>query len=121
MWRLIYNLLVHSALPFFVLFALTRKKIRRNFFERLFPVPVDDRLKDAIWIHAASVGEAVVAENFLSYARTMARNDFIITTNTYYTRDLLRKKFGGSIDVFSLPFDLPFSLTRFIGASTFSA
>ena len=49
------------------------------------------------------------------------KNAFIVTTNTYYARDLLRKKFAGSLDVFSLPFDLPYSLTRFIGTSTFAA
>jgi 3-deoxy-D-manno-octulosonic-acid transferase len=121
MWRLIYNLLIHACLPFFFLFSLTQKKIRKTFRERLLPVPPRSRLKDAIWIHAASVGEAIIAETFINYARPRVKNAFIVTTNTYYTRDLLRKKFAGSLDVFSLPFDLPYSLKRFIGTSTFAA
>lgn len=121
MWRLIYNLLVYSALPFFILFGLARKKIRRNFFERLAPEPPDKALTKPIWIHAASVGEAFIAENFVNYVRPKVKNDFIITTNTYYTRDLLRKRFQGSIAVFSLPFDLSYSIRRFIGTSAFAA
>ncbi len=121
MWRLIYNLLIHAFLPFFLLFSLTQKKIRANFRERLFPAPARSRLKGAIWIHAASVGEAIVAETFINYARPRVKNAFILTTNTYYTRDLLRKKFAGSVDVFSMPFDLPYSLNRFIGSSSFAA
>ncbi len=118
MWRLIYNLLIHACLPFFLLFSLTQKKIRKNFRERLFPAPAAGKLHGAIWIHAASVGEAVVAETFINYARPRVKNAFVVTTNTYYTRDLLRKKLAGSADVFSLPFDLPYSLGRFIGSSS---
>ncbi len=118
MWRLIYNLLIHAVLPFFLLFSLTQKKIRKTFRERLFPAPAGDRLEGAIWIHAASVGEAIIAETFINRARSMVGNPFVVTTNTYYARDLLRKKLAGSADVFSLPFDLPYSLNRFIGAST---
>lgn len=117
MWRLTYNLLIHAALPFFFLFALTQKKIRRNFRERLLPAPASCALKHAIWIHAASVGEAIVAETFINYARPRVKNAFVVTTNTYYTRDLLRKKFAGDVEVRSLPFDLPYSLRRFIGSS----
>src|SRR5208337_3638544 len=121
MWRLIYNLLIHACLPPFFLFSLTQKKIRKTFRERLLPAPARSRLKDAIWIHAASIGEAIIAETFINYARPRVKNAFIVTTNTYYTRDMLRKKFAGSLDVFSLPFDLPYSLKRFIGTSTFAA
>jgi len=121
MWRLIYNLLAHSALPFFVPFGLAQKKMRPNFFERLAPEPPDKALIEPVWIHAASVGEAFIAENLVNYVRPRVKNDFIITTNTYYTRDLLRKRFQGSIPVFSLPFDLPFSLGRFMGGRSFAA
>ena len=121
MWRLTYNLLVHILFPFFFLFSFTQKKIRKNFHERLFPAPAGMRLKDAVWIHAASVGEAVVAETFINHARQRVKHAFVVTTNTYYTRDLLRKKFAGSVGVFSLPFDLPYSLKRFIGSSSFAA
>ena len=121
MRRLIYNLLVLAALPFFVPLLALKRKTRHNLAERIFPQRVGDRLKRAVWIHAASVGEAVVAENLIGFLRTKADNPIVITTNTYYTRDLLRRKLGASADVFSLPLDIPFSIGRFMGAADFAA
>jgi 3-deoxy-D-manno-octulosonic-acid transferase len=121
MWRLIYNLCVWAILPLFAAFSLTRKKIRGNFLERVFPAPLKGAPADIVWIHAASLGEAVIAENLVSYMRGAIPNPFLITTNTYYTRDLLRKKLGDGVKVRSLPFDLSCSINRFMGASTFAA
>ena len=55
------------------------KKIRKTFHERLLPAPGRGSLKDAISIHAASVGEAVIAETFINYARPRIDNAFIVT------------------------------------------
>ncbi len=121
MRRLIYSLLVWAALPIFAPFFLAKAKIRRNFSERIFPKPAGDGLKRAIWIHAASVGEAVVAENLMGFLRPRTPSPFVVTTNTYYTRDMLRRTLGGSAQVFSLPFDLSFSIRRFIGEADFAA
>jgi 3-deoxy-D-manno-octulosonic-acid transferase len=121
MWRLIYNICIHALLPFFVCFALFKRKIRKNLLERLFPVSESETSTDAVWIHAASLGEAVIAENLIGYLRNRISNPFLVTTNTYYTRDLLRKRLGDRVTVRSLPFDLPFSIRRFMGTSTFAA
>ncbi len=115
MWNVAYNVLIILLLPFFLLFALTRRKIRKSLVERLLPQPLGHDQKDLIWIHAASVGEAVIAENIVNSMSNRVRPEqFLVTTNTYYTRDLLRRKWGSKIAVFSLPFDLPFSLNRFM-------
>lgn len=121
MWRLIYNICIHAILPFFVCFALFKKKIRKNLLERLLPAPGNEAPGDVVWIHAASLGEAVIAENLIGYLRPRISNAFLVTTNTYYTRDLLRKRLGDRVAVRSLPFDLPFSINRFMGTSTFAA
>ena len=121
MWRLTYNICIWVILPFFAVFSLTKKKIRKNFLERLFPAPADGTRANAVWIHAASLGEAVIAENLLAHIRHRIPNPFLVTTNTYYTRDLLKKRLGDRAEVRSLPFDLPFSINRFIGTSTFAA
>ena len=118
MWKLIYNVLLHVLLPFFVLFSLTRPKIRKNLRERLLPERIEPGFSEAWWIHAASVGEAVIAENLLNYLQgTGGQEKFLITTNTYYTRDLLRTRLSGRARVCSLPFDIPFSLRRLIGGA----
>jgi 3-deoxy-D-manno-octulosonic-acid transferase len=121
MWKIAYNVGILCALPFFTLLALFKKKIRMNFMERLFPAPVDRTARGGIWVHAASVGEAVIAENLISYMTRESGRPFVITTNTYYTRDLLRKRFRDPIEVCSAPLDLPFSIRRFIGSRRFEA
>ena len=122
MWKVTYNIVINIVLPFFIIFALMKVKIRKNLAERLFFSTKQSDIKDAIWIHAASIGEAVIAETLVNYMRSHLNfNHFIITTNTYYTRDLLRKKFNNNIDVFSLPLDLTYSIRHFINGSTFKA
>jgi 3-deoxy-D-manno-octulosonic-acid transferase len=122
MWKIIYNILVHLFLPFFVVFSLTRPKIRKNLGERLLPERLKTMLSGAYWIHAASVGEAVIAENLLNYLhRRDGHEKFLITTNTYYTRDLLRTRMGDRAYVCSLPIDIPFSIRRLIGVVAFKA
>lgn len=122
MWKIVYNILLHVFLPFFLLFSLTQKKIRSNLAERLWSSTNNADLKGAIWIHAASIGEAVIADTVVNYMRNRSGFDnFLITTNTYYARDMLRKKLNNRISVYSLPFDLTYSLKHFIGTSTFKS
>ena len=120
MWKVTYNIIINIILPFFILFSLTKTKIRKNLAERLFNSTKHAAIKNAIWIHAASIGEAVIAETLINYMKYHNYFDnFIVTTNTFYTRDLLRKKLDSSIKVFSLPFDLAYSIKHFINGSTF--
>lgn len=122
MWKIIYNLLAHLALPVFIIFGLTQKKIRKNLFERLFVTTKKAPFKNAMWIHAASVGEAALAENLINYMRKYTDlQHFVVTTNTYYTKDMLRAKFSGNVPVFSMPLDLSYLVNRFIATSHFKA
>ncbi len=79
-------------------------------------------MRDVLWIHAASVGEAVIAENLVNYmSNRTGFSRFVITTNTDYTRDLLMKRFDQRVQVLYLPFDLPCAVNRFMKGSTFMA
>ncbi len=122
MWKIVYNILANLALPIFVLFSLTQKKIRKNLLERFLATTRNANLKDAVWIHAASVGEGAIAENLIRYMRKRGNQEpFLVTTNTYYTKDLLRAKFGENVAVFALPFDLTYTIRHFMARSTFKA
>lgn len=122
MWKITYNFLIHLALPIFILYGLTKKKIRKNLFERLSTTTKKTPITDALWIHAASVGEAAIAENLIHYMRkNTAMHRFVVTTNTYYTKDMLKVRFGNDIPVFSLPLDLSYLINRFIATSHFRA
>jgi 3-deoxy-D-manno-octulosonic-acid transferase len=119
MWRVIYNVLITLCFPFFVLYGLTRQKIRKNLLERLFPSIKKSDIDNALWIHAASIGEAIIADNLIKYMIKEGRTDtFLITTNTYYTRELLLKKTEAPIQAHALPFDLLFSIKRFLNQGT---
>jgi 3-deoxy-D-manno-octulosonic-acid transferase len=122
MWKITYNLFAHLALPIFIIYGLTRKKIRKNLFERLSATTKKTPFNNALWIHAASVGEAAIAENLIHYMRKNTNmRHFVVTTNTYYTKDMLRVRFGNDIHVFSLPLDLSYLINRFIANSDFKA
>jgi 3-deoxy-D-manno-octulosonic-acid transferase len=124
MWKIAYNAGILVALPFFAVLSLFKKKLRTNFLERLRPMPSDQAARGGIWVHAASIGEAVIAENIIGYFRqteVASAASIVITTNTHYTRDLLRKKLRDSVEVFSAPLDLPLSIKRFLGKRRFDA
>ncbi|HVN95613.1 MAG TPA: glycosyltransferase N-terminal domain-containing protein [Syntrophorhabdaceae bacterium] len=115
MWRLIYNAFVTLTLPLFVAFGLTKQKIRKNLFERLVPRASAHPSVRPIWVHGASVGEAMIAENLIQQIIKAAITDeFLITTNTYYTKDLLAKRQGNKSYVAALPLDIIWSVKRFL-------
>jgi len=119
MWQIIYNVLITLCFPFFVLYALTRQKIRKNLLERIFPSIKQSDIDKTLWIHAASIGEAMIADNLIKYMLKEGQvNRFLITTNTHYTRDMLLKKKQASIQIYALPFDLLFSVKRFLKQGT---
>jgi len=123
MWRIIYNLLAHISLPFFVFFSIFKKKLRKNFHEKLLTTTKSNPVKDAIWIHAASIGEAAIAETLIRFMEEQKKLNFqyLLTTNTYYTKELLLKRAGKNVHVFFLPLDLPYIIRHFIDGSTFRA
>jgi 3-deoxy-D-manno-octulosonic-acid transferase len=119
MWQIIYNVLITLCFPFFVLYGITRQKIRKNLLERIFPSIKKSDIDNALWIHAASIGEAIIADNLIKYMLKEGQtNRFLITTNTHYTRDMLLKKKQASIQIYALPFDFLFSVKRFLKQGT---
>ena len=92
MWKLIYNILSLCALPFLLIIGLTNAKMKPNFQRRLLPAD-SSAYRGALMIHGASIGEAVIARTFADYLSVnegAAR--FLITTNTYYAEEMLKKK-----------------------------
>jgi 3-deoxy-D-manno-octulosonic-acid transferase len=117
MWKIAYNLLTFAAFPLFALYSLSQAKIRRNFRDRLFGRPKAGDLDGALWIHAASIGEAVIAQNLLSYLRASSPlRKYIVTTNTDYARDLAESRIHG-VPAYALPFDFALSMRRFLSRS----
>jgi 3-deoxy-D-manno-octulosonic-acid transferase len=119
MWQIIYNILITLCFPFFVLYGLTRQKIRKNLLERLWPSTNKSDIDNALWVHAVSIGEAVIADNLIKFMANKGQTQrFLITTNTYYTRELLLKKTQAPIQTYALPFDFLFCVKRFLNQGT---
>lgn len=110
MWKIIYNVLITPCFPFFLLYGLIKNKIRKNLLERLLPSTQKSDIDNSLWIHAASIGEAIIADNLIQYIAKQQPYTFLITTNTHYAMELLQKK---SMQTYALPFDLIFSIKRF--------
>ncbi len=115
MWKITYNVFTICVLPFFVLYALTKQKIRSNLRERLLPDTGGEGTDTQIWIHAASIGETVIADNLIQCLKDKnSPGQFLVTTNTYYAKELLQKKGRARVQVHALPFDFFFSMKRFL-------
>lgn len=114
MWKITYNILTFAALPFFLLYALLKKKVRKNILERLAPPAIAGKHR-MLWVHAASIGEALIAESLVNYMReNTAFQHFLITTNTHYAGELLERKLGDHAVVQSLPLDFIYSIRRLL-------
>lgn len=116
MWKLIYNIFTLCALPFLVLVGLTNAKMKPNFRRRLMPRG-DNMPAGSVMIHGASIGEAVIARNLADYlSSTGGLSRFLITTNTYYAEEMLKKRMAQGYELMceTLPFDLHFSVCRFL-------
>lgn len=119
----IYNLLLPVALllgfPSFIIKGIKRGGLARNFRQRFGFFSAETlasvREKDAIWIHAVSVGEMFLAFKIVEALREKAPNQHLIvstTTTTGFT--LAAEKASESITVIHNPVDLPFVTSRVI-------
>lgn len=113
---ILYKLMMHLLLPFvFVrLYWRGRKNpaYRLRWKERLgfYRKPV----KQVIWVHAVSVGEAEAAAPLICALQQRYPDDRILITSTTPTgSERVRNKYP-AVEHCYLPFDLPFTMQRFL-------
>jgi 3-deoxy-D-manno-octulosonic-acid transferase len=116
LYTLIYSIVLLCLLPFEY---LKRPKGLRNrwLMERLGYVSLENikpRSKK-IWIHAVSVGEVIASIPFIHEVKEkMPAVDLILTTVTDTGQNIARERLSGTAEIHYLPFDLPFSIKRFM-------
>ncbi|RUL70991.1 lipid IV(A) 3-deoxy-D-manno-octulosonic acid transferase [Dyella choica] len=116
--RYLYTLLMYLATPLIVLRLLTRGMRYGNYHQRwperfgIFKAP---DLRGSIWVHAVSVGEVNAAEPLIKALRQDYPNaPLVVTTVTPTGSARVQQLFGNSVFHVYLPYDLPFSVQRFL-------
>lgn len=116
--RTVYTLLLYLATPI-VLFRLAWRGWRapaywQRWGERFGFIPVQ-RSGPAIWIHAVSVGEAVLAAPLIrALHQRYPTFSLVVTTTTPTGSERIRNLFGGKVFHVYAPYDLPGPVRRFL-------
>ena len=120
----VYNLLLAILSPLLFPYALARSWFRgirgERLWERLGRLPASfqqtgrQTRRDAIWLHAVSVGETTSAQSLLGRLRaSLPGVPVYLSTTTPEGRRVAEEKLSSLIDgVFYLPLDIPYTLRR---------
>ncbi len=122
MFRILYNLFFPLGFIFFIpgLWFKYRNRPgwKNTFSERfgIFPAERKKELEDfhgAIWVHAVSVGEAVVALSLVrAYLKEHPERKFVISTTTTTGQELVRKQLPENCAVIFCPVDFIWMVRR---------
>lgn len=113
---LIYNSLLPFVLllgfPSFIIKGLRRGGLKRNFRQRFGHFRPEIRKtiagKDAIWIHAVSVGEVFLALKIIEAIQSLNPNQYIVLTTTTTTGHAVAdEKASDTLSIIHNPVDLP--------------
>jgi|Deesub1362B_J571_1020462.scaffolds.fasta_scaffold00011_81 3-deoxy-D-manno-octulosonic-acid transferase len=117
--RPLYNLLFFIILPFILPYYYFRKpaEIRKRWLKERFGFINSNRTKEnppkeRIWLHAVSVGEAIAARPLMSLL--LKETELFVTTVTDTGQKVAREFLKDKAEVLFAPFDLSFSVKRFI-------
>jgi 3-deoxy-D-manno-octulosonic-acid transferase len=118
--RHIYSLILFVLLPLVLLRLLILGFRTPAYWNRW-----DERLgfgkkiesdKPLIWLHAVSVGEVEAAVPLINGLRNcLPEYKFLITTVTPTGAETVRRRFTDSVQHLYLPYDIPFSVSHFLG------
>lgn len=120
--RFIYNLIFPLAFIFFVpgiiIKLIRRPGYKKTFMER-FAVFSSEKKKllaeyhGAVWVHAVSVGECVIAAALIEkWQKSNPERKFILSTTTTTGQELARKKVSQGVEVIYCPIDFIFFVRK---------
>lgn len=111
----LYDLAYFLAALLYVPFLICKGKFHAGFFTRLGFLPFERGTERPVWIHAVSVGEAMVARRLAEdLRRRMGGVRFVISTVTP-TGNSIARSFATEKDaVIYSPLDFSFAVSRFI-------
>ncbi|MCX7944885.1 MAG: hypothetical protein N2746_10305 [Deltaproteobacteria bacterium] len=93
-------------------------RIRNTIFDRLYIFKKEKGTISSIWFHGASAGDILSIKPVIEFFYNRYKRDYgiLISSNTESGRDIVRKFFPSDIKFAYLPFDLSFSINRFLEA-----
>ena len=117
MWKIIYNFFLPLGFLFFLPGLIIKYRNRGGWkatyaerFGRFTPERRQELadFKGAVWVHAVSVGETVVAISMIrSYLKEHPERKFVISTTTTTGQELARKNCPENCTVIFAPIDFP--------------
>ena len=120
MFLLFYNFIFVLILPFILsrlIFKSFREPLyRTSFKERFGFFKRKDSVRDCIWIHAVSVGEAVAAYPLINNLVNRGL-DCIVTTTTPAGKERVQQLLGNKVQTSFVPLDFKGAIRRFISSN----
>jgi len=115
---LLYSLLAVILFPFYIMILLVRaikgKENIKSIISRLTFYSTKRNKEELIWIHAASVGESMIAINLVDQLKKKYQNaDFLITTGTLSSANLINKWLSTGVYHEFTPLDNILTVRRF--------
>lgn len=116
--KLIYDLAFLMFAAFYLPYLLIKGKFHAGYMQRLSFLPEKiKRMEEPIWIHAVSVGEAMLALKLAGAIKENTSRKVVISTTTTTGQDILLKDRSNVVDAsFYYPCDLSFVVSRVIKA-----
>ena len=120
--RFIYNLIFPLAFLFFVpgiiIKLIRRPGYKKTFMERFAFFSLDrkeclEKYHGAIWVHAVSVGESVIAAALIAkWQEVNPERKFVLSTTTTTGQEIARKKASPGVEVIYCPIDFFFFVRK---------
>lgn len=113
----IYTIFGYILYPFifisFFIMMIFNKPIRKGALSRLGFIYPKENNKNAVWIHAVSVGEIVAVREIVFTLIERGYNVYLSTT-TVGGYDIARKNYGDKVELFYLTLDYPHMINKLI-------
>lgn len=113
----IYTIFGYIIYPFifisFFIMMIFNKPIRKGALSRLGFIYPKENNKNAVWIHAVSIGEIVAVREIVFTLIERGYNVYLSTT-TVGGYDIARKNYGDKVELFYLTLDYPHMINKLI-------
>lgn len=121
MWKVIYRILSYILLFPAILFLLLNRKTKESVSSRIWPRVIKKLGHESLWIHSASIGEAMIAKSVIDFLKKWRELSFVVTTNTNYAKKFLESELGEVASIYYAPVDVDLTIKSFMRGQNLKA